>query len=69
MGEDPLGLKTASYWLNFTNIFGAKADQLLHRQFLMLFMATPFGKNVLKCGAQCKSCNLNMEIKFMQKCW
>jgi hypothetical protein len=31
--------------VNFTNIFVGKAEQLLRRLFLMLLMATAFGKN------------------------
>jgi hypothetical protein len=34
--------------VNFTNIFGAKAEQLLRRKFEMLFMATTFGTIVPK---------------------
>jgi hypothetical protein len=30
--------------VNFASIFGAKAKQLLGRQFLMFFMATAIGK-------------------------
>jgi hypothetical protein len=41
--------------VNFTNIFGAKAEQLLRRQFFLLFTATAFGKIVPKYGARHKS--------------
>jgi hypothetical protein len=47
-----------------TNIFGDKAEQLLHRKFLMLLTATSFCKNVTKYGAQHKSCNLKYTQKF-----
>jgi len=51
------------------NIFGAKAEQLLCKQFLMLLTATAFFKNVLKYGARCTSCSLRCAVKCQQKCW
>jgi hypothetical protein len=47
-----------------TNIFGAKAEQLLGRYFLMLLMVTIVGRNVPKYGTQNKSCSLKYATKF-----
>jgi hypothetical protein len=54
---------------NFINIFCAKEEQLLRNLFVMILMATAFGKNVPNFGALCKSCSLKHEVKFWQKCW
>ncbi len=42
--------KEAKVTSNFTNIFGAKAEQYLRILFSMLLMATSFGKNAPKYG-------------------
>ncbi len=52
-------------WVYFTNLFSqSRATQIL----LMLLMATPFGKNIPKYGAQHKHCSLKYVVKFQQKC-
>jgi hypothetical protein len=50
--------------VDFTNNFGAKAEQLLRKEFLILSEATAFGKNAPKCGAQCKSCSVKLMLNF-----
>jgi hypothetical protein len=55
--------------VNFTNIFGANLEQLLHRQFLIRLVATALGKNMPRYGARHKSCSLKYAAKFQQKCW
>ena len=55
--------------LNFTNIFGTKAEQLLRKYFFMIFAATEFGKLVPKYGTEHKSCSLKYAGKFKCKCW
>jgi hypothetical protein len=54
---------------HFTNIFGTKAELFMHRIFLMISMAKPFGQNAPKHGAWHKICSLNHAVKFEQKCW
>jgi len=55
--------------VNFTNIFGAKAEALLRRLFLILSMATEFHNNVPKYNVAQSSCGLKRAVKFWQKCW
>jgi hypothetical protein len=55
---------------HFTKHFCAKAEQLLRRSFLLLFMATTFVKIAPNYGARHKSCSLKHAIKFLRKwCW
>jgi hypothetical protein len=53
---------------HFINIFGAKADQLLCRSFLMMLMATAFWKNEPKFAARHTIYSLKHAAKFQQKC-
>jgi hypothetical protein len=42
---------TLALGVNFTNIFGAKEEELLRRKFSRLLMATAFSPKVPKYGA------------------
>ncbi len=55
--------------VNFTSIFGANTEQLLHRYYSIFLMAASFGKNEQKYGTHCKSWSLKYAVKFQQKCW
>ncbi len=61
--------ETLAPGVNFINICGSKAEQILRNSFLMILTATAFGKNVPKYGALCKSCGLIHAVTFWQKCW
>jgi hypothetical protein len=50
--------------VDFTNIFGTKAEQLLRRYFFMLLRATTIGKNVPKYSSQYSICSLKYAMKF-----
>jgi hypothetical protein len=52
--------------VNFTNISGASAEQLLRRAVSMLLTATTFGNNAPKYGAQCKSWDLKYAVIFFR---
>ncbi len=53
-------------WVNFINIFGTKAEQLLLKFFFMLLMATASGESMLKCGARHKSGSLKHAYNFIR---
>jgi len=57
---------TITLGANSTKSFGAKAEQFLCQQYLLLLVATALSKNLSKYGARCKRCSLKCVVKFQE---